>query len=275
MPDFFGIAVRALADVKVNLEPTICQMDMKGTQDDSTRAARMMKDLGAGCIVTLGGDGTNRAVAKGSGQTPLLPISTGTNNVFPTMVEGTLAGMAAGVAALNHAGEKTFIRQAPKLEIRLNEQPVDLALIDVAVSAAGFIATRALWRTDTLREIFLARAESHNIGFSAIGGHLYRLPPDCGKGVHIVVGEGNGRVKAPIAPGLVRSVPIKTHRVFGPGEIIPIGRAPAMIALDGERELTVKKNEMLTVNLNLKGPQVVDIGAALKQAASQGAFWEP
>lgn len=44
-----------------------------------------MAERGARCIVTLGGDGTNRAVAKESGAIPLVPISTGTNNVFPFM----------------------------------------------------------------------------------------------------------------------------------------------------------------------------------------------
>ena len=39
-------------------------------------------------IVTLGGDGTNRVVAKGCGNVPITPISTGTNNVFPKVVEG-------------------------------------------------------------------------------------------------------------------------------------------------------------------------------------------
>ena len=42
-----------------------------------------MKELNVSCIVTLGGDGTNRVVAKGCGSVPILPISTGTNNVFP------------------------------------------------------------------------------------------------------------------------------------------------------------------------------------------------
>ena len=44
-------------------------------------------------------DGTNRAAVKGWRDAPLLTISTGTNNVFPMMVEGTTAGMAAALVS--------------------------------------------------------------------------------------------------------------------------------------------------------------------------------
>src|SRR5918998_52839 len=50
--------------------------------DDTTRAAEALRERGAACIVVLGGDGTCRAAAKGAGDVPLLPISTGTNNAF-------------------------------------------------------------------------------------------------------------------------------------------------------------------------------------------------
>ena len=61
------------------------------TEGDTMRAAAMMAELGVGCLITLGGDGTNRAVAAATSQIPLVAISTGTNNIFPVMVEGTLA----------------------------------------------------------------------------------------------------------------------------------------------------------------------------------------
>ena len=81
---------RRLADR--DLEAEMLDMAIDGREEDSTRAAMAMAGMGVSCIVTLGGDGTNRAVAKGSGGVPLVPISTGTNNVFPYMVEGTVAG---------------------------------------------------------------------------------------------------------------------------------------------------------------------------------------
>jgi len=224
------------------------------------------------CIVTLGGDGTNRMVSKTCSGTPLLPVSTGTNNVFPFMVEGTLAGLAAGVAAQNPVSSKDFIKQVPRLEIRRDDGLVDIALVDVVVSKAGFIGSRALWDVTTLQEIFLARATPGNIGFSSVGGHLADLTFVNGKGAHILIGPGLHRVKAPIAPGLIRWVPIQSYRLFEPGEEIPISRTPAVIALDGERERLERGSSRVTVRLNPEGPWVVDVSQALKVASEKGLF---
>jgi ATP-NAD kinase N-terminal domain len=272
MPDAFGIGVRAMEDLEVSLKASWLEMEIENSSDDSAKAAQMMHAMGAACIVTLGGDGTNRMVSKTCSNTPLLPISTGTNNVFPYMVEGTLAGLAAGVAAQTGVSRQAFIRQVPRLEIRRGKELVDIALVDVVVSKAGFIGSRALWDVTALQEIFLAWAKPGNIGFSSIGGHL--SDPACvnGKGVHILIGPGPQRVKAPIAPGLIRWVPIQSHRLFEPGEEIPISRTPAVIALDGERERLEGKDSRITVRLNPEGPWVVDISQALQVASEKRLF---
>ena len=275
MPDYYGIGLRALQDLDVSVEIDFLDMVVEGVQEDSTIAARLMNEMGAACIVTLGGDGTNRAVAKTAGDTPLLPISTGTNNVFPYMTESTLAGIAAGLVAADAVPTEGFINQATCLEVKRNGTPVDLALVDVVISRAGFVGARALWDVSTLREIFLSRVDPANIGFSSIGGLLYGPISESDRGVHIVVGEGGQSVSAPIAPGLIRRIPIQSHRIFETGEEIRISRTPALIALDGERELTVKEGERVTVSLNPKGPRVIDIANALRIAAKHGLFLNP
>ena len=63
-------------------------------------------------MLTLGGDGTNRAFALGWRDAPLLPISTGTNNVFPRFVEATVAGAAAGLVASGAVALRDVARQA-------------------------------------------------------------------------------------------------------------------------------------------------------------------
>ena len=67
MPDPSALGRQALeeTDLKLNLE--ILEMPVRSEESDSTRAATMMCEIGATCLVTLGGDGTNRVVAKGSG----------------------------------------------------------------------------------------------------------------------------------------------------------------------------------------------------------------
>ena len=89
LPDNYGIVERAAHGAKPRLALAPLQMPVIGHTSDSVEAAQRMRDLGVGAIVTLGGDGTNRAVAKGCGDAPLVPVSTGTNNVFPRMIEGS------------------------------------------------------------------------------------------------------------------------------------------------------------------------------------------
>lgn len=57
------------------------------TEGDTTRAAQQMRALGCAVVVVLGGDGTNRAAAKGWPDAPVIPLSTGTNNAFPYWVD--------------------------------------------------------------------------------------------------------------------------------------------------------------------------------------------
>ena len=55
-------------------------------------------------LVTLGGDGTNRTVCGVWPEATLVPMSTGTNNVFPSLTEPTVAGAAAGLVATGVGG---------------------------------------------------------------------------------------------------------------------------------------------------------------------------
>jgi len=66
MPDYFAIGRKALDGLHLDLPASILDMRVRGTQQDSTDAARIMAEMGCGCIVTLGGDGTNRAVSGSS-----------------------------------------------------------------------------------------------------------------------------------------------------------------------------------------------------------------
>jgi hypothetical protein len=114
MPDAFNICWKAQDNLK--LAATVRELDMlvESNQSDTVRAAAQMCDQGVDCIVSLGGDGTNRALAKACGAVPLLPLSTGTNNVFPYMLEGTLAGLAAGIVARGVVTSPEATRKAPR-----------------------------------------------------------------------------------------------------------------------------------------------------------------
>ena len=64
---------------------------LTGSHLDTVAAARSMWKQEVGAVVVLGGDGTCRDVATGWPDVPMIAISTGTNNVFPSTIDGTTA----------------------------------------------------------------------------------------------------------------------------------------------------------------------------------------
>ncbi len=279
MPDTYAIVPRAAATVSLKLDLVPLPMPALGNPDDSYEAARRLHDTGAGAIITLGGDGTNRVVAKGCGDVPLVPISTGTNNVFPKMVEGTLAGLAAGLvasgAAANRPGSPPVIRRLPRLDVLLDHERFDIALIDVVTSRQSWIGARALWDASLLAEIVLSRVTASEIGMASLGGLLFPAGRGSSAGVHLIVGNHTTprRVVAPLAPGLLASVPIEGATLVASGETIALRGEPCTVALDGEREFEVlPPGRPLAVTLNPDGPWVVDIDAVLAAGAEAGIF---
>ncbi len=275
MPDYFGIGAKALDGLKLSLQPDFLEMPLEFDQSDSTLAAARMREAGVGCIVTLGGDGTNRAVAKGCGQVPLVPISTGTNNVFPYMVEGTIAGIAAGVVVKGIVAAQEISRPSSRLEILKDGELIDIALIDAVVYDGRFIGARAIWDANGIRQIVLTRAEPYNIGLSSIGGNLDSFNLGSGEGLAIETGGDTLQVLAPIAPGLIRRVGVASYRRLSVGDSFAVKSAPAVLALDGERAVPVKSQERMEIRLSAAGPLVVDLRAALRQAANRGFFVLP
>ena len=188
MPDAAMLGKGALDGAKFALDVEFVDMPVFNAERDTVRAARAMVAMGVGCLITLGGDGTNRAAAKGCGEVPLVPLSTGTNNVFPVMAEGTLAGLAAGVVARGLVEPQDAATPSKRLEVYIDGELQDIALVDVAVSKERFVGARAIWDMDTVHELYLARAEPASIGLSAIGAQLTPVGVNDGKGLRIRLG---------------------------------------------------------------------------------------
>ena len=225
MPDY-GSLGRAAADGRGRPEVEILDMPVYNEGHDSTRAAELMVESGVDCLVTLGGDGTSRAVAKSSGDVPMVAVSTGTNNVFPTMTEGTVAGLAAGVVARGLVDLQTATSVSNRLEVETQGSGTDIALVDVAVSRERFPGARAVWDPETLHEIFLVRTDQASIGLSAIGARLRGPSEDEDSGLRIRIGGGSTSVVAPIAPGMVARVSITDSSPMRLHEPVEIDFAP-------------------------------------------------
>lgn len=271
MPDTGSLGKNAIAGLELNLSAEFVDMPIFHEENDSSRAAKSMRERGVGCIITLGGDGTNRAVAKESRDVPIMPISTGTNNVFPQMMEGTIAGLAAGSIASGKADPAEATTRHTRLEVHSDGRLKDIALVDLAVSRERFVGARAIWDISTLHELFLTRAEPVSIGLSAIGARLRRVSPQEGRGLYIRLGKGHTAVSAPVAPGLVQDIEIAEWKTINAGDPgVRVTQRPSTIALDGERSFSLNAQTDVEVKLSLDGPRVVEPDKALEIAINAG-----
>ena len=281
MPDSGNLCRRAADDSGINIPLEMLPMSPLYTEGDTTRAAAMMAEMGVGCLITLGGDGTNRAVAVGTNQIPVVAISTGTNNIFPVMVEGTLAGIAAGLIASGRLSANDAAIVSKTLHIHVNGEPTELALVDVAVSRERYVATRAIWDLRTVYEVFLTRAEPAGIGLSSIGGRLHPLSLADVGGLHYRLAgpdadpDGSSTVIAPVAPGMVEPATIARWDLLREGVPVSLQRRYCTIALDGERSLVLSPDDAVEVVLARDGPPVVQVQRALLRAAQLGLFNQP
>jgi predicted polyphosphate/ATP-dependent NAD kinase len=264
LPDGVGILATALAGLPPGLEAEPLDIVPSASAADSTAAAHRLVAGGAGAIVTLGGDGTNRAVAAASAHVPLVAISTGTNNVFPQVLEGTVAGLAAGLVAAGACDLEAVAPRAKRVEVRCGSA-VETALIDAASCRDVFRGAAAVWQPDRVRAVVLSRAEPWAVGLSSIGGRLRPVAADEAAGLFLVLGPGGRTVRAVIAPGLTSDVLVRECRLLRLGEEVRLPAAGGIIALDGERELPAPEDAVARVTD--AGPRVVDVRRVLAATA--------
>jgi len=267
-PDLTGICTKALDGINGPLRITSRSLEMSVYDEpaDSTRAGQLMHEQGVACVIVIGGDGTNRVVAKGCGAMPLVPLSTGTNNAFPRFLESTLAGLAAGHYAVLRLSRAEFTLPTKRLNLYRNGIFDDVALVDVAVCDYQFIGARALWEVHRLRELFLSQGQPTNIGMAAIGGMVHPIRPREEGGLYLQIGENGRSITAAIAPGLVVPVGIQNHTIMQTGTRVPIAFTPSVLALDGEREILVSANDHWEIELSWDGPRVLDIEKVMEAA---------
>ncbi len=268
MRESLGIGYAAMEALEnTTIQAETLEMDMQGRQEDSTHAAEMMVERGVSCLVTLGGDGTNRAVFKGCGsRVPILPISTGTNNVFPEFQEGTTAGLAAGMVATGTVARESACLHAKVLVLYRQSVPADLALVDLAVSTQSVIGARAIWDVDGLGELFLTRAQPWSIGLSAIGGMIRPLDAYSPTGLHLTFGEGGRPVRAAIGPGLFATINVSNVQELAVGERVELHLSRQVtLAFDGERDLSAGSVDQLEIELSSDGPWVIDPRCAIEE----------
>lgn len=271
MKEPFGIASGALADLPVDADLEILDIGARVDPADTERAALAMRERGIRVIITLGGDGTNRTIARAWPEAILVPMSTGTNNVFPSLVEPTVAGAAAGLVARNLVDLHTVAPRSKVVHLTLSDGSEDIALIDAATLANDFVGNRLPVDAINLRQLLVTTAKPDTIGVSSVAGLHTTCPADEDAAVLVTCGSGGMLTNAPIAPGLYREIPVKNVQKVGLGEKVQL-LGPSTLAFDGDREHRISADVPAIAIVRRDGPRVIDVARTLEAGASQGVF---
>lgn len=286
MPDRSGIAGSVLRSKEQGTlaldenwpEIELLEIPIQEKAIDTLRAVEKMVDMGVRIIIVLGGDGTHRLVANNCGNIPLIALSTGTNNAFPHFQEATVAGMAAGLVARGAVSVCEATLRNKVLRVEINGHCRDLALVDLCLTDDMWVGSRAMWKPERVKEIFVTFAEADAIGLSSVAGFANPIPRDSGQGLHLTLcppGEGMLTLCAPIAPGLLLPVGIAEMKIIRPHEIIPVTMDRGIVTLDGEREFAFRQEDEVHVWLDLDGPFTIDVPKVMHIAAERGMFTLP
>lgn len=259
-------------------EIELLDMPVEEKAIDTLRAVDLMIKAGVRLIVVLGGDGTHRLVANGCANTPLVALSTGTNNTFPHFQEATVAGIAAGLVATGTVSVSEATRRNKVLRVKIDERCHELALVDLCLTDDIWIGSRAVWKPERVREIFVPFARADAIGWSAVAGYVRQVPRESSEGLHLVLcppGQGLLTLSAPIAPGLILPIGIAEIHTLKPLDVISLKKLAGMVSLDGEREFAMHQCSSVKIWLDLDGPLTVDVPRVLNLAAARGCLYCP
>ncbi|NLJ57946.1 MAG: ATP-NAD kinase [Tissierellia bacterium] len=278
MPDSYNMGYRVEDKLnsckELRCEINVIDMLYFDSTEDTVKAAEYMENKDEiKCIVTLGGDGTNRAVAKSVKETPIITISTGTNNVYPEMLEGTIVGMAAAAVASDKFDKDKFLLKDKRIEIYRDGKFLDIALIDAVISRDVFIGSKAIWNMDTVEKVFVTRSHPASIGFSSIVGCKKIIYPEDNFGAYVDINLSDKKTIAPIAAGVVEAVSVSQPLILDlDNEYEYVTKGRGTIALDGEREIEYAKDQKFIFRIRRTGPYHVDVIKALEVAQMKGFF---
>ena len=263
----FRIATGALELMPLDAEVEAIKTPITHSAADTEAAIRAFLDSDVDVIVSLGGDGTNRAITRAAPHIRLIPLSTGTNNVFPKLTEPTIAGLAAGLGARGMLPD-SVMAPCKVLHLELDDGRRDVGMIDIVQLKNDFVGNFLPFDADKLVRMVLTRAEPDAVGMSPIGGYLDVVDAEAAGGLLVEMGEGD-RFAAPLSPGLFRTVNVASHSRL-PFDTPVLFRGPGVLAIDGDRDYKLGDSGSATVRIRRDGPRVIDAAAAMRQAVRDG-----
>lgn len=272
----YRIAAAALEHMNLRARVHVLEPRIRNSAEDTEAAVAAFLAAGCETIVSLGGDGTNRALVRALGAAAanvrLIPLSTGTNNVFPVMIEPTIAGMVAALSARGLLEGAPVMARTKVIHVsgtgRYGLEVADLGLIDAVLLRRDHVGNLLPFDPDRIDRILLTRAEPDAVGMSPIGGLLHPVDAATDGGLLVRMGEGR-RFRAPLSPGWLREVGVAEARTVELGEAVTFP-GEGVLALDGDRDHKIPAGAALTLTLRRDGPWVVDVPAAMRWAVGQG-----
>ena len=266
----FRIAEGAMELMPLNAKVHIVDIPLTNTAKDTAEAMAHFKAAGCHTVVSLGGDGTNRALVRADSDIDLVPISTGTNNVFPALMEPTLGGMVAGLNALGKtvAVPENLRSRAKVLHLQTPTQN-DIGLIDAVLLQRDHVGNLLPFDAQRLHSMLLTRAEPNSIGMSPIGGFIDPVYADDDWGLWVEMGGTGRTIRAPLSPGHFRDVVVRATRRSAFDEVQHFC-GPGVIALDGDRDHALQEHEQATVTLRRDGPRILDVEGIMRWAVGAG-----
>lgn len=275
----FRIASAALEQIPLKARVHIIDHPLANDAGDTQRSMAAYLEAGCRSFVSLGGDGTNRALVRemlkqqqaqtlaGLDNLVLVPLSTGTNNVFPILAEPTIAGMVAGLYAHKHAPLE-LAQRSKVLHLTLDSGERDIALIDIVHLKDDHVGNLLPFAAEKLTKLVLARAEPDAVGMSPIGGYLEVVDAAAEHGLLVEMG-GARFINAPLSPGLFANVAVREHTRVAFDEGVEFS-AKGVLALDGDRDHKLTSGATARVVVRRDGPLVPDLSAVMRYAADTG-----
>jgi len=265
------LVIGAVENMNIPVEIEQFRTELHHSAQDTVQNVEKMRELDCDVIVILGGDGTSRIVTKAWPDAVIVPLSTGTNNVFPLLIEPTIAGMAAGLVAAAKISKEEAAQRAKVINVAIEGEIVDLALIDALFLQGDRIGNLGPFEPEYMKTMLLARAEPDAVGMSPLGGLLCPASAADDFGVRVDFcqhSEGGQLLRAPVSPGLFRTAHIRDVGKIPLDTTINI-EGPGILAFDGDREINLADGQQAQLTISRTGPWVIDPRRALTLAAER------
>lgn len=276
MPDNRGLAAQVVDEAPDGVRTSLLDIPITATRED-TRTAAAAFDERADVIVAFGGDGTVRDVATSSTETPVAAISTGTNNVVPTTIDGTVAGLGVALLASGavEPGDVTRHHRTVRGVVESDGETRTIrGIAALSVLDIPFTGTRAILHGSDVLGCVVSRASPVTTGVTAIAGAVETVSPwvDGGLGLRLGDPETTDRTATAVTlPGVVERVGIDEARHLDADEPLVFEVADGVVSADGERELEVTAGTVGLAPSN-DGPRLVDFEALFEAASAAGAL---